>query len=107
MNNSIRNDDDGEERPQRDSSSTSSSSSSSSLPFYSKNAKHEKKELDVEKYMASREMTPMQERMNAVTILPGAFYCAMLLLSGAWLSQSKIEDFRHHQYGETSETPSL
>mmetsp|Transcript_58306 Transcript_58306/g.142558 ORF Transcript_58306/g.142558 Transcript_58306/m.142558 type:complete len:582 (-) Transcript_58306:329-2074(-) len=51
-----------------------------------------KGELDVEKYMASREMTPFQERMNAVTVMPGAFYCIMLLLSGSWLSQSLIEE---------------
>jgi hypothetical protein len=46
------------------------------------------KELDVGKYMAGREMTPFQERMNAVTVMPGAFYCIMILLSGGWLSKS-------------------
>ena len=30
---------------------------------------------DVHKYMAKREMTPLQERFNAVTVMPGAFYC--------------------------------
>jgi len=50
------------------------------------------KELDVEKYMASREMTPFQERMNAVTVMPGAFYCIMFLLSGAWLSEYFVEE---------------
>jgi len=50
-----------------------------------------RKELDVEKYMAGREMTPFQERMNAVTVVPGAFYCIMVLLSGSWLSKTIIE----------------
>jgi hypothetical protein len=49
------------------------------------------KECDVGKYMAGREMTPFQERMNAVTVMPGAFYCIMILLSGRWLSKSIIE----------------
>jgi hypothetical protein len=50
------------------------------------------KEFDVDKYMASREMTPFQERMNAVTVMPGAFYCIMFLLSGAWLNKSFVEE---------------
>jgi hypothetical protein len=53
------------------------------------------KECDVGKYMAGREMTPFQERMNAVTVLPGAFYCIMILLSGGWLSKSIIEGNEH------------
>jgi len=44
-------------------------------------------EVDVEKYMARREMTPLQERVNAITVIPGAFYCLLFLLSGAWLEQ--------------------
>ena len=55
------------------------------------NAKTVTKECEVGKYMAGREMTPFQERMNAVTVLPGAFYCIMILLSGGWLSKSIIE----------------
>jgi hypothetical protein len=50
------------------------------------------KEFDVDKYMASREMSPLQERMNAVTVMPGAFFCIMFLLSGAWLNKSFIEE---------------
>lgn len=55
------------------------------------------KELDVEKYMAGREMTPFQERMNAVTVVPGAFYCIMVLLSGSWLSKTIIEGNKYEQ----------
>jgi hypothetical protein len=50
------------------------------------------KELDVDKYMAKREMTPFQERMNAVTVMPGAFYCIMFVISGAWLGPSFVEE---------------
>jgi hypothetical protein len=50
------------------------------------------KELDVDKYMASREMTPFQERMNAVTVMPGAFYCIMYLLSGSWLNKTDYDE---------------
>jgi hypothetical protein len=52
-----------------------------------------KEQLDVDKYMASREMTPFQERMNAVTVMPGAFYCIMFLLSGMWLKPSFIQEY--------------
>jgi hypothetical protein len=50
------------------------------------------KDLDVDKYMAKREMTPFQERMNAVTVMPGAFYCIMFVISGAWLSPLFVEE---------------
>jgi hypothetical protein len=50
------------------------------------------KDMDVAKYMAKREMTPFQERMNAVTVMPGAFFCIMFLLSGSWLSPSFVEE---------------
>jgi hypothetical protein len=52
-----------------------------------------KEQMDVDKYMASREMTPFQERMNAVTVMPGAFYCIMFLLSGMWLKPSFIQEY--------------
>ena len=47
---------------------------------------------DVDEYMARREMTPLQERMNAITVIPGAFYCFLFLLSGSWLKQSLVDD---------------
>lgn len=49
-------------------------------------------ESDVDKYMARREMTPLQERMNAITVIPGAFYCFLFLLSGAWLDKARIDE---------------
>lgn len=51
-----------------------------------------KSAMDVDKYMARREMTPLQERMNAITIIPGAFYCLLFLLSGDWLKKSLVDE---------------
>jgi len=48
---------------------------------------------EVGKYMASREMTPLQERMNALTVLPSTYYCIMFVLSGSWLSESFVEAY--------------
>lgn len=49
-------------------------------------------ECDVHKYMASREMTPFQERMNAITMIPLPLYCFFYLLSGTWISPTLIEE---------------
>jgi len=53
------------------------------------------KQCEVGKYMAAREMTPFQERMNALTVLPNTYYCIMFFLSGSWLSKSFIEAHAH------------
>lgn len=45
-------------------------------------------QCEVGKYMAAREMTPFQERMNALTILPSTYFCIMFFLSGSWLSDA-------------------
>lgn len=45
---------------------------------------------DVHRYMARREMTPLQERVNAITVIPGAFFCLLYLLSGSWLNHTMI-----------------
>lgn len=50
---------------------------------------------EVGKYMASREMTPFQERMNALTVLPTIYYIIMFFLSGSWLSNSFVEAYAH------------
>lgn len=55
--------------------------------------KRSKKEFDVDQYMAKREMTPFQERMNAVTVMPGGFYCIMFVISGAWLSPMFVDEY--------------
>eukprot|EP00934_Nitzschia_sp_Nitz4_P001977 Nitzschia sp. Nitz4//scaffold13_size275219//224463//225485//NITZ4_000911-RA/size275219-processed-gene-0.108-mRNA-1//1//CDS//3329536125//1977//frame0 len=48
-------------------------------------------ELDVDKYMERRQMSPLQERFNAITVIPGAFYCFLFLLSGSWLDDSMVQ----------------
>jgi hypothetical protein len=46
--------------------------------------------LDVELYMTKREMTPTQERWNAITMLPSAMYCLYFLVTAQWLTQETI-----------------
>lgn len=53
-----------------------------------------KEPADVDQYMARREMTEFQERMNAVTILPNVFYCIYFCWSGLWLSKALVEQTR-------------
>lgn len=43
--------------------------------------------VDVETYMARREMTKLQERWNALTMLPYPAYCLYYLLSAQWFFQ--------------------
>lgn len=43
------------------------------------------KELDLGAYMSRREMSPFQERMNAITILPNPIYCLYFILAGHWI----------------------
>jgi len=54
------------------------------------------KDVDVESYMKSREMTPFQERMNAITMLPIVVYIAWFLMSGYWIlgQQQILEEAR-------------
>lgn len=53
-----------------------------------------KKEIDVAKYMASREMTPLQERVNAITMIPNPLYCLYFICSGCWISESLVQEYR-------------
>ena len=51
-------------------------------------------DIAVDKYMARRQMTPAQEKMNALTVIPNVVYCFYFLLSGAWLDYEAIEEAR-------------
>lgn len=51
--------------------------------------------------MAAREMTPFQERMNALTVLPGTYYVIMFFLSDSWSSKSFIEAYAHKIIDDT------
>ena len=42
-------------------------------------------DVDVETYMAKRSMTALQERWNAITILPNPLFCLYYLWSAAWV----------------------
>ena len=52
------------------------------------------KAVDTDTYYARRQMTPMQERMNALTMVPTFFYSFFLLLSGAWLNEAYVNQTR-------------
>jgi hypothetical protein len=49
-----------------------------------------KHELDVTTYLTKREMTPFQERMNAITILPNPIYCLYFILAGHWVASQQL-----------------
>ena len=49
-------------------------------------------EVDLEKYMSTREMTPLQERWNAITMIPPPVFCICFLLSGNWISKQLLSD---------------
>ncbi len=53
------------------------------------------KKFDAQAYLDKRVMTPMQERVNALTILPNLFYCIYFVLAGCWLSSEELENARH------------
>lgn len=42
-------------------------------------------QLDKDDYMNRRTMTSLQERMNGLSVLPGAMYCLYYVFSGNWL----------------------
>jgi len=48
------------------------------------------KEVDVEQYMAKREMTKTQERWNAYTMIPSPLYCLYFMLAGLWVSPDLV-----------------
>lgn len=52
-------------------------------------------ESHVSEYMIKREMTPLQEKFNALTIVPNVIYCMYVLLSGSWLSEEEVEIARN------------
>lgn len=59
-----------------------------------KDTSNNKLDATAEKYLSLREMTPLQERMNAVTIAPNPIYCAYFILAGHWISQELMEEYR-------------
>jgi hypothetical protein len=51
-------------------------------------------DVDAEKYMASRQMTPLQERVNALTMIPPAMLWIWFVLSDRWIPQPLLEEAR-------------
>lgn len=47
-------------------------------------------QLSTEAYHNQRLMSPMQERLNALTMIPSMLYCAWFLLSGSWWVSSAL-----------------
>jgi hypothetical protein len=60
--------------------------------------------VDVESYMARREMTKTQERWNALTMLPYPAYCLYFCLSAQWF-EPPVEDEVENYYGLLAQRP--
>lgn len=55
----------------------------------------DQKTIDVAQYMAQREMTPLQERMNAITMIPNPVYCLYFIVASLWLDPSYVQQAHH------------
>ena len=60
-------------------------------------------EFDVARYMQEREMTPLQERFNAITVVPTFIFCFYFLLSGLWMDASMVDETREQMAQSTLE----
>lgn len=52
-------------------------------------------------YLDKRAMSPLQERVNAITILPNVFYCIYFVVAGCWLTADVIEMIRQSDVGSS------
>ena len=59
--------------------------------------------LDINKYMAKREMSPLQEQANALTVVPNFFFCFYFLLSGSWLDPAVVDTTRDEMFLQNTE----
>lgn len=59
-----------------------------------------KKTFDYEAYTDGRVMTPMQERCNAITMLPSMFYGMYFVLAGCWLTSEHIDMARRNGHAQ-------
>lgn len=50
-----------------------------------------KKKFDYEAFNDRRAMSPIQERWNAITMLPALMYGVYFVLAGCWLSPEHVE----------------
>jgi hypothetical protein len=58
----------------------------------SSNDSRKPKELDLHEYMARRVMSPLQERVNAITMIPSPLYCWYYILAGLWINPDMESD---------------
>lgn len=65
---------------------TRSISSASSSSSTGQNSAEPKKFFDAKAYLDKRVMTEMQERFNAITMIPGMVYSVYFILAGCWLT---------------------
>lgn len=49
------------------------------------------KDDGVRKYMSERMMTPLQEKLNALTMLPNMIYCIYFIFLGKWITEESID----------------
>jgi len=75
-------------------SNNSTSTSNNNNNNNNNNKRGELKHMESMKFMSKREMTSTQEIWNMLTMIPNPLFCGYFLLSGAWLSQSMIDDVR-------------
>lgn len=52
------------------------------------------KEVDVEAYMANREMSALQEKCNALTMIPLPVFCIYYIWSCCWIPAAMIEELK-------------
>jgi len=57
-------------------------------------------------YKSSRDMTPLQEQINAITVIPNVCYCLYFLLARKWMSTEIIERVRE-SFSSVDETSFL
>ena len=51
-------------------------------------------EVDVEAYMANREMTALQEKWNALTMIPHPVLCLYFVLAGLWIPHALVQEMQ-------------
>lgn len=80
------------------------SRSISSVNSASSKCQNEKEpNFDAKAYLDKRVMTPMQERFNAITMLPGMIYSVYFILAGCWMVTSDQQENIQFQQSESSE----
>lgn len=56
-------------------------------------------EAKADAFLNNRIMTPMQERFNAITMIPGMIYCVYFILAGCWITLIPREDEQRLEEG--------